>query len=170
MTIVLRYNKILSPLTPSEILTMNNFRKFDDETLEQYRELKTTALQAHLEEQSFYQSKMYVSEDYRASLTAASERVSLYTDLIFAIDKEFAKRDRADLNLTPTQRVVMEKLANSSTGTIQVATSQYAENTVRDGFHFDAFCNSPALRGLEKRGLIQLESSWRCATVSRVAK
>lgn len=76
--------------------------------------------------------------------------------------------DYSKEKLTNDQQIVMDKLYEGKKESIIVATSQYASNTTAVGFVFDAHCSSPALKGLAKRGLITLESSWRYATVTRV--
>ena len=44
---------------------------------------------------------------------------------------------------------------------LDVATSQYADNTTPPGYHFDAHSTAAAVRSLVNQGLITAEYMWR---------
>jgi hypothetical protein len=49
-----------------------------------------------------------------------------------------------------------------------VATSQYAMNTVADGFTFDHWSTPQAVRSLQKRGIITATYGWRYYWIIRL--
>ena len=53
-------------------------------------------------------------------------------------------------------------IATKPPGTkLDIATSQYATNTVAEGYAFDFHSTAQAVRGLIKRGLLKGQSRWR---------
>jgi len=53
---------------------------------------------------------------------------------------------------------------------LEIATSQYADNTTPPGHRFDYYSTAPAVRSLIKAGLIEGESRWRYYEVTRKEK
>ena len=51
---------------------------------------------------------------------------------------------------------------------LDIATSQYANNTTRPGFSFDFHSTAPAVRSLIKRGYLTGDCGWRCYRVEVV--
>ena len=44
---------------------------------------------------------------------------------------------------------------------LNIATSQYADNTTAPDFHFDYYSTAPAVRSVAKQGLIEIDYKWR---------
>jgi len=62
------------------------------------------------------------------------------------------------MNVTELKEFVESKPAGTK---LDIATSQYADNTTAPGYRFDAYSNPAAVRSLEKKGLIKATSNWR---------
>jgi len=70
--------------------------------------------------------------------------------------------------MTNTEQLI-EWLRTQPTGkTLFIATSQYAMNTVRDGFYFDFWSTAPCVRGLIKKGILKGESGFRYYEVIKI--
>ncbi len=53
-------------------------------------------------------------------------------------------------------------IAGKRTGAkLDIATSQYADNTTAPGYTFDFYSTAPAVRSLVKSGLIEADYRWR---------
>lgn len=56
-------------------------------------------------------------------------------------------------------KAIIEKHAAGTK--LDVATSQYADNTTPPGYRFDAYSSAAAVRSLVNQGLISAEYMWR---------
>ena len=62
------------------------------------------------------------------------------------------------MNVTQLKDFVASKPAGTK---LDIATSQYADNTTPAGYHFDAYSNAAAIRSLVKQELIEAVYMWR---------